>query len=168
MATYSNFSQFSQKLRQAAAKFETDVKEAVEFNIGEMELQAIRDAPGPSDNIRVDGGVENERNIVGSNNWTPISQTIGYTLTNNGLKATLYVEKSAGDIAAWVEFGTGQSAQTYLATVPTEWRATAAKYIRNKKGTIINQPYILPAFMKYKEEFLADLKKVVKDFGKGI
>lgn len=168
MATYSNFSQFSQKLRQAAAKFETDVKEAVEFNIGEMELQAIRDAPGGGDLIRTQGGTESQADIARGRSWVPISQAIGYTLTNNGLKATLYVEKSAGAIAAWVEFGTGQSASSYLATVPNEWRAAAQKYYINGKGTIVNQPYMLPAFMKYKEEFIKDLKDVIKNFGKGI
>jgi len=168
MATNQNFTQFATKLRAAADKFETDVKEAVEFNIGEMELQAIRDAPGGGDQIRTQFGSESQSDIANGRNWTPISQAIGYTLTNNGLRATLYVEKSAGPIAAWVEFGTGQSAQSYLATVPQEWRATAQRYYINGKGTIINQPYVLPAFMKYKEEFIKDLKKVVNNFGKGI
>jgi len=168
MANNQNFTQFAAKLRAAAAKFETDVKEAVEFNIGEMELQAIRDAPGGGDPIRTQNGTESQSDIARGRSWTPISQAIGYTLINNGLKATLYVEKSAGPIAIWTEMGTGQSASSYLATVPNEWRALAQRYYINGKGTIVNQPYILPAFMKYKEEFIKDLKDVIKNFGKGI
>lgn len=168
MATNQNFSQFSGKLRAAALKFETDVKEAVEFNIGEMEMEAIRNAPGGGDLIKTQYGTESQNDIARGRNWVPISQAIGYKLTNRGLTATLFLEKSAGELGAYVEFGTGQSASNYLATVPPEWRAVAQRYYINGKGTIINQPFMLPAFMKHKELFLQDLKDVIKNFGKGI
>lgn len=168
MATNQNFSQFSAKLRAAALKFENDVKEAVEFNIGEMEMEAIRNAPGGGDLIKTQYGTESQNDIARGRNWVPISQAIGYKLTNRGLTATLFLEKSAGELGAYVEFGTGQSASTYLATVPPEWRAVAQRYYINGKGTIINQPFMLPAFMKHKELFLQDLKDVIKNFGKGI
>lgn len=168
MARNQNFSQFASSLRAAAAKFEKDVKEVVEFNIGEMELESIRLAPGGGDMIATQNGPESQQDIARGRSWVPISQAIGYKLTNNGFTGTLYVEKSAGPIAAWIEFGTGQSAQSYLATVPPEWKALAQRYYINGKGTIINSPYILPSFMKHKEEFIKDLKNVIANFGKGI
>lgn len=139
----------------------TEVKEAVEVNIGDMGLQAIRDAPGGGDMIATENGQESLNDIRGQRNWTPISQAIGYSITENGYKGTLYVEQSAGEVAAWVEFGTGQSASRYLSTVPPEWRETAQRYYINGRGTIINKPYIWPAYMKYREEFVKDLKKAI-------
>jgi len=168
MATNLNFNQFATRLRSAALNFEKEVKQVVELNIGEMEMEAIRLAPGGGDLIRTQAGTETQPNIARGRNWVPISQAIGYTISNRGLTGTVFVEKSAGEIAAWVEFSTGQDASRYLSTVPPEWRATAAKFYRNGKGTIIGQPYLLPAFMKYKQQFLADLKDAVKNFGKTI
>jgi len=168
MATNLNFNQFATRLRASALNFEKEVKQVVELNIGEMEMEAIRLAPGGGDLIRTQAGAETQTNIARGRNWVPISQAIGYKLTNNGLSATLYVERSAGELAAYVEFGTGQSASTYLATVPPEWKAVAQRYYVNGKGTIINQPYLLPAFMKYKQEFVKDLKAAIANFGKGI
>lgn len=168
MAQNQNFSQFASKLRAAALAFETEVKEIVELNIGDMEMEAIRSAPAGGDLIRTQGGSENQSDIARGRSWVPISQAIGYKLTNNGLTGTVFVERSAGELAAYVEFGTGQSATTYLATVPTEWKAVAQRYYINGKGTIINQPYLLPAFMKYKELFIADLKAAIANFGNTI
>lgn len=168
MATNHNFTQFAAKLRSAALAFETEVKEIVEFNIGEMEMESIRLAPGGGDFIKTQTGTETQEDIARGRSWIPISQAIGYKLSNKGLTATLFVERSAGELAAYVEFGTGQSASTYLASVPTEWRALAQKYYINGKGTIVNQPYILPSFMKHKELFIADLKEAIANFGKTV
>lgn len=168
MATNMNFSQFAGKLRAAALNFEKEVKEIVELNTGDMEMEAIRSAPGGGDLIRTQYGSENQEDIARGRNWVPISQAIGYKLTNNGFTGTVFVEKSAGELAAWVEFSTGQDATRYLATVPPEWRAVAQRYYINGKGTIIGKPYMLPAFMKYKIQFVKDLKAAIKSFGKTV
>lgn len=138
MANYN--SNITARLEAFKNRMLTEVKEAVEVNIGDMELQAIRDAPGGGDMIATENGQESLNDIRGQRSWTPISQAIGYSITENGYKGTLYVEQSAGEVAAWVEFGTGQSASRYLATVPKEWRETARQYYINGRGTIINKP----------------------------
>ena len=166
MPIKSNFSQFAKDLQRKSDAFVREVKEIVELNTGDLEMEAIRNAPGGGDLIRTEFGTQTQDEIRGQRNWSPISQSIGYQIVDGGLKGIVYVERSAGEVAAWVEFGTGQSAKTYLATVPPEWREEAAKYIRTKKGTIINQPYLFPAFMKYKEQFLKDLKQTIKEFTK--
>jgi len=168
MAQNQNFSQFASKLRAAALAFETEVKEIVEINVGDMEMEAIRLSPGGGDLIRTQHGSENQQDIARGRSWVPISQAIGYKLSNNGFTGTVFVERSAGEIAIWTEMGTGQSAATYLATVDPQWRAVAQRYYINGKGTIINQPYMYPAFMKYKELFIKDLKEAIKNFGKTI
>lgn len=168
MASNLNFNQFSGKLRAAALNFEKEVKEIVELNTGDMEMEAIRNAPGGGDLIRTQHGSENQQDIARGRSWVPISQAIGYKLTNNGFTGTVFVERSAGELAAYVEFGTGQSAATYLSTVDPQWKAVAQRYFINGRGTIVNQPYMLPAFMKHKEQFVKDLKDAIKNFGKTI
>ena len=166
MAKKIDFKQFGAELRRSALAFETEVKEIVELNLGDMELEAIRLSPGGGDLIKTQYGTETQQDIARGRNWVPISQAIGYKLTDKGLSGYLYVEKSAGEIAAWVEFSTGQDAARYLSTTPVEWQNVARKYYINGKGTIIGQPYMLPAFMKYKEEFVKDLKTAIANFGK--
>ena len=158
MSKIVGFKEFSDKLNKLSKDFQQEVKEITEFNLGEIELQAIRDAPGGGDQIRTQFGSESQSDIARGRNWTPISQAIGYSIDSSGYKGTVYVERSAGEIAAWVEFGTGQSASNYLATVPPEWKSLAQLYYINGKGTIIAQPYLLPAFLKYKIEYVKELK----------
>ena len=166
MPIKSNFSQFAKDLQRKSDAFVKEVKEIVELNTGDLEMETIRKAPGGGDLIKTTFGTQTQDEIRGQRNWSPISQSIGYQIVDGGLKGVVYVERSAGDLAAWVEFGTGQSAATYLATVPPEWRAEAQKYYLTGKGTIVNQPYLYPAFMKYKEQFLKDLKQAIKEFTK--
>jgi len=158
MSNIDGFKQFADKLNKLSKDFQQEVKEITEYNLGEIELQAIRDAPGGGDQIRTQLGSESQSDIARGRSWTPISQAIGYSIDSSGYKGTVYVERSAGEIAAWVEFGTGQSASSYLATVPPEWKSLAQLYYINGKGTIIAQPYLLPAFLKYKIEYVKELK----------
>lgn len=150
-----NFSRLS-------AAIQLRVKEIVEVNTGDMEMEAIRNAPGPGAMVATEHGPVSESDIR-NGRWTPISQAIGYRIENSGYTGKVFVERSAGDIAAWCEFGTGQSAATYLATVPSKWREIAARYIRNKRGTIVNQPYMLPAFYKYSVIFRKQLKEALRN-----
>lgn len=166
MPIKSNFKQFAADLQRKTDAFVKEVKEIVELNTGDLEMEAIRNAPGGGDLIRTTFGTQTQDEIRGQRNWSPISQSIGYKIIDGGLKGVVYVERSAGEVSVWTEMGTGQSAATYLATVPAEWRALAQKYYINGKGTIVNQPYMLPAFMKYKEQFIKDLNQAIKEFTK--
>lgn len=150
-------------LDKASKKFQEEVKEIISINVSDLELQAIRDAPGPSDRIATQYGSENERDIVNGRNWTPISQAITSEIYPNGFGGRVIVNNSAGDIAAWVEFGSGQSAKSYLLTVPAEWRDLARKYYINGRGTILAQPYLYPAFQKYSLQVQKELKQAIKD-----
>jgi len=149
-----------------SSKFQTEVKEIIAANIGDIELQAIRDAPGGGDLIKVRGGSISVDKIAQKrlgNNGGNIRAAIGSIEDPSGYKGRVFVDQSAGDIAAYVEFGTGQSAASYLATVPAEWRSLAQLYYIDGKGSIIAQPYLLPAFLKYQIQCVKDLKKALKD-----
>lgn len=152
-------------LDRASVKFQGDVKTILDNNLTSLELQAIRDAPGPSDRIATEFGTENEKDIreAKQRGWYPINQSIAAEENANGYGGRVFVNDSAGDIAAWVEFGTGQSAKTYLMSVEPEWRDVAAKYIRNKQGTILNAPYLYPAFTKYSLLTIKEIKQAMKD-----
>jgi len=158
------FSEMVARLNSYSANVQQEVKEVVELTLGDIETEAIANAPGPGEMIATEGGPISQEFIADKRrgSFTPISQAIGYEVDRSGYKGSVYVEKSAGDIAVYVEMGTGQSAASYLATVPTYWRAIAAKYVVNRQGTILNAPYLLPAFLKHSIEFKKELKEVFK------
>lgn len=163
MAT--SFSQFAQRLNTYSQKMQTEVKEIVEYHTGEIETAAIRDAPGAGDPIKTQNSNIRQDQIADKRrgNFVAISQAIGYEIDTSGYKGIVYVEKSAGEIAAYCEFGTGQSASSYLSTTPAEWKSLAQRFYVDGQGTIINQPYLLPNFLRQKPKFIQDLKDLAKN-----
>lgn len=164
-SSVKGFDKLIKGLDAASRKFQTDVKEILEVNAGFIERDAIRDAPGPGDRIKTQSGSISQDSISDKRRGSlvPISQAIGYKISTDGYKATIYVDKSAGDIAVYTEVGTGQSAKTYLADKSPEWKAFAMRYYVNGRGTIIAQPYLLPAFMRYQIQVIRELKQAMKD-----
>lgn len=159
------FNELAARLNSMSTKFQNEVKGIVEFNAGQIERQAIADAPGPGDRIKVEGGSIRQEQIADKRrgSFTPISQAIGYSIDPTGYKATIFVERSAGEISVYIEMGTGQSARTYLATVPPEWKALAQKFYIDGKGRILNSPYLLPAYMRYQIQMQKELKQAMKN-----
>lgn len=164
MSKIKGLSEIVDRMLKASKDFEQEVKEIVDGNVGDLELEAIRKAPGGGDMIATQYGSESQEAISRGRGWTPISQNIGSTISPDGLSGNVYVNESAGLISAWIEFGTGQSAKSYLMTVPKEWRELAQQYYINGRGSIIAQPYLLPSFFKQRIQFIKDLEKLVKDF----
>lgn len=163
MTKITGFDQLVKSLNAASKDVQDEVKGITGFYLTEIELEAIREAPGPGQSIAAEHGPESQVDIARNRGWTPISQAIGKTIDPSGYKGSVFVESSAGAIAAWVEFGTGQSAKSYLMTVPAEWRALAQKYYINGKGSILAKPYLLPAFLKYQILYVNELKQVLKN-----
>lgn len=162
MSSIKGFDELAKRLAQLSKDFQNEVKEILERNVGDLEMEAIRNAPGPGDRINVVGGSIRQESISNKRRGgTAINEVIGYVISANGFSGQVFVEKSAGDIAAYVEFGTGQDASSYLATVEPEWREQARKFYVNGQGKIIGQPYLYPAYLKYRKEFLNDLKRLV-------
>lgn len=165
MARNTNINGLASLLNAYSQKMQTEVKEIVEYHTGEIETAAIRDAPGPGDPIKTQHGNIRQDQIADKRrgNFVAISQAIGYTIDTSGYKGTVYVERSAGEIAAYCEFGTGQSAASYLSNTPAEWRSLAQRFYVDGQGTIINQPYLLPNFLRQKPKFIQDLKDLAKN-----
>ena len=162
---FRNFGEMSAALKKVTEDFTKEARGLVEYNLGELELQAIRTAPGPSEPIETTHGPESQSDIARGRNWVPISQAIGYYLDvpSKGLKGTVFVDIAAGPIAAWTEFGTGQSAAYYVNSLPPEFQAIAKRFYLTGRGTIREQAYLLPAFFKYSVQFKKEMAEAVKN-----
>jgi len=160
----TGFNEMVARLNSYSTSVQQEVKEILEYNLGELEIEAIANAPSGGDPIATEHGPINQEIIADKRrgSFVPINQAIGYEIDRSGYKGSVYVEKAAGDIAAYVEFGTGQSAATYLATVPQYWRAQARLFYVNGKGQILARPFLYPAFAKYSLQFKKELKEVFK------
>lgn len=66
----------------------------------------------------------------------------------------------AGDeLSAYVEFGTGQNAEVFLAGKPEEQVAEAKKFFVNGEGTLQAHPFFFPAIYRHRDEIIEQLEK---------
>lgn len=70
------------------------------------------------------------------------------------------------DYAPYVEFGTGSFASQYLSGMPKEIKSYALTFYVNGQGKMPSQPYLIPAFLKYRKQFLKDMKDIAKIISK--
>lgn len=67
---------------------------------------------------------------------------------------------NAGDeLSAYVEFGTGQNAEVFLAGKPDEQVAEAKKFFVNGEGTLNAHPFFFPAIYRHRDELLPEIEK---------
>ena len=92
-------------------------------------------------------------------NYGKLAQSIIYTKVEDS-DYKVVVNASYG---AYVEFGTGKSVQ-----VPPELKEIAIQFKGKgvKEVNIQPQPYLYPAFVKGRTQYLKDLKKLLKDLTK--
>ena len=160
----TGFNEMVARLNSYSTNVQQEVKSLTEYYLGEIETEAIAAAPSGGDKIMTEHGSISQDKIADKRrgSFVPINQAIGITLDRSGYKGSVYVERAAGEIAVYCEMGTGQSAKSYLATVPTYWKAIAQLYYINGQGSIIAQPYLLPAFLKNSILYKKELKDVFK------
>lgn len=70
------------------------------------------------------------------------------------------------DYAAYVEFGTGLFASQYLSGMPKEIKTYAFTFYVNGKGRMPAQPFLIPAYLKYRKQFFKDMKDIAKIISK--
>ena len=94
-------------------------------------------------------------------NLSFIAQKINKKVSNNGLSwnVGLDVPTSGEQWEAWMEFGTGLSAEQILgrAGYTAEIRAQADNFFRNGKGRIIGDPYFYPAVFRNTANLVDDM-----------
>jgi hypothetical protein len=86
---------------------------------------------------------------------------IDSTPKNNGFAAEVGVQSST-NIPVYVEFGTGESAAAYVPTLPQEIQEYARQFYVNGQGTLIKQPYLIPAFLRESPIFIKELENILK------
>jgi len=130
-------------LRATEAKIIEEIKDVVADTTGDIERAAIDNAPGVGDKLLTTYGEElNQINIPAS---------IDSKISPDGLTGEVYIDNTASKFAMYVEFGTGVWAKNYLPSLPAAAQAVARKYFVNGKSTLKGQPFLLPAFFKYRK-----------------
>jgi len=62
------------------------------------------------------------------------------------------------NIAAYLEFGTGKNAQSYVPSLPSEYRSLAMTFYINGKGRLKTHPFLIPAYLQEKKRLLKRLQ----------
>lgn len=152
--TISGADKLIKRLGTISKELEIDIKDIVEEVTLLIERQAIANAPVAGQELPTKYGSQR--------NQTGINQLIGARFENNGFIGTVFVSASAGNLPIYIEFGTGSSAAGYVPSLPDWAQEIARKYFVNGRGTLIKQPYLLPAYFQHSPELYRKLKELVK------
>lgn len=152
--TISGADKLIKRLGTIDKQMEIDIKDIVEEVTLLIERQAISNAPVAGDRLSTTYGSQK--------NETNISQLIEHRYLNNGFIGMVYVSNRLGELPVYVEFGTGVSAAGYVPTLPKWAQEVARRYYINGKGTLIKQPYLLPAYFQHSPELYRRLKTMIK------
>lgn len=89
------------------------------------------------------------------------------------LKTSLYVNKlgkfnyefgSNVNYAAYVEFGTGRYAATYVPSIEPEWQRFALTYKTPNPGNLPSSPYLYPSIIIGQQNILKNINQIVKKY----
>lgn len=133
-------SQVLNRLKNVSRQAELETKSAVVRNTDQIYAQAISNVPVQDGHLR------------GSGNTSYLDNQLTGVVSFGG-NATPY--------APYVEFGTGINV-----SIPEGFGAYAMQFYVNGKGTMKAQPFLIPAFIKYKKIFLRDIRKIAKNISK--
>lgn len=129
--------ELQKKLKEFSPKVEKRFKEQVLDSTTQIEMDAIRLAPAM------------------------VKTRINKLITDNGLQGRVVVE--GNEIFIYMEFGTGRDAASYLATQEPEIREAAMKFYVNGQGTLVHTPYLIPAYLKERPNFIEELKRILNE-----
>lgn len=133
----SGMSGLKKKLSTMSVKVQEAVKLQVLDSATEIQMNAINAAPA---------------SLKGRIDSVPL---------NNGFSSEIGVQSST-NIPVYVEFGTGASAASYVPTLPKEIQEYAKQFYINGQGTMIKQPYLIPAYLRESPIFIKELEKILK------
>lgn len=164
MSSVKGLEQLLKGLDRVSRQFQSDVKDVISINIGDIEKMAYDLAPDGGDRIKTENGSISQDSINEKyKGGASISGAITSDIAPDGFSGRVMLDESAGAIGIFVEMGTGQSAKLYLADKSPEWKAYAMRFFITGKGTIVNQPFLLPSFMRYQIQTIKELKQLLKD-----
>ena len=147
--SFEGIRELRQRIKGYNEKLEPDIDAVLEINAQEIARNAKRLAPyrkNPKDGERA--GTLRQSITVGK-----IETRLGYQVGTNV------------SYAAYMEFGTGNLAAAYVATLPTEFQEMAAQYKAKPRKRLINipaQPYLYPSYRQQIGLIIKDLNEVLK------
>ena len=125
------------------------IKDTLQSTATDIEIEATRNAPS---SYQIGDATIN---------LSFIKQKINKKVSNNGFwwNVGLDVPTTGEQWEAWMEFGTGLSAREILSnpTYSEEVRSLARTYLRNGKGRIVGNPYLMPAFYRNTANLVTDM-----------
>jgi len=65
--------------------------------------------------------------------------------------------------AAYVEFGTGSYAASYVPSLDEEWQTLAKQFYKNGAGRLPARPYMAPSIALYTPELVKQIKDILND-----
>lgn len=128
------------RFQRLSKQAELQVKSSVVRNTDQIYAEAVANVPIQDGHLRGSGNTSYQ-----DNQFTGIVAFGG----------------NAAPYAPYVEFGTGSGV-----VVPQGFSAFAMEFYVNGKGTMKAQPYLIPAYLKYKKVFLNDMKRIAKNISK--
>ena len=133
-------SQVLNRLKSISKEAELGVKSSVVRNTDQIYAEAVANVPVLDGYLRGSGNT---------------------SYSSNQLTGTVSFGGQAAPYAPYVEFGTGSGV-----VIPQGFNDFAMQFYVNGKGTMKAQPYLIPAYLKYKKVFLNDLRKIAKNISK--
>ena len=128
------------RFQRLSKQAELQVKSSVVRNTDQIYAQAVANVPVQDGHLRGSGNTSYQ---------------------DNQLTGIVAFGGNAAPYAPYVEFGTGSGV-----VVPEGFNAFAMQFYVNGKGTMRAQPYLIPAFIKYRKVFLNDMKRLAKNISK--
>lgn len=83
------------------------------------------------------------------------------SISSNKLADYQYELVAGVDYAAYLEFGTGDYAATYVKSIEPEWEKLAAQFIKTGNGKIKERPYLYPSYKRILPILYKDLEQIV-------
>lgn len=88
-----------------------------------------------------------------------VAATYSFEVLENGYRAYMYTDD---EMAAYIEFHTGDIAKAYLAGQPQEVREEAIEFFKTGRGTLVGNPYLFPAYYRYKEKIVPAINAAIQ------
>ena len=133
-------SQVLNRLKRVSSQATLQTKSAVVRNTDQIYAEAVANVPVLDGYLRGSGNTSYQ---------------------DNQLTGIVAFGGTAAPYAPYVEFGTGSGVN-----VPQGFSDYAMQFYVNGKGTMKAQPFLIPAYLKYRKVFLSDMRKIAKNISK--
>ena len=121
---------FNRLLDKIDIEVDKIIKETLLFSANEILQDALSRLPVGSGNVKASFAISSE---------------------DNGYRVTIFSDE---EVAAYIEFGTGDYAKAYLAGKPQEVVDEAIKFFVNGRGKMPAQPYLFPAYLARRDKIV--------------